>query len=321
MQIKTIELTGEEIKVELERPYIFVEINNKNDSEILASINPNIVRGNDNVLIIKANSTGTLGDVGFPKIKEIYLSGSGKIEIIAKDFVTSTVNIYAKGGGISPTPPSPDVLKFLPYPEDFIAYYDQDNGLSSNKWENMLGGDPIVSLDGFSFVKDGSGVYLPNSSNNKNAAQLIKGTKKSPLVIYTICRFNSYGNASRSIFQGDTPSDDNEYLKDMCFYGNTTSASFTVDTSFTSRKVQMPSISSPVDYTNGFTAAIIFNENQICLTFNNELETANSNVIINNLYLCSNARFKAILISTNSVDLEHIKENVAALKEKYNADF
>lgn len=121
MQIKAIELTGEEIKVEFERPYIFIEINNKNDSEILASINPNIVRGNDNVLIIKANSAGTLGDVGFPKIKEIYLSGTGKVEIIAKDFVTSSVNIYAKGGGISPTPPSPTII-----PTPLIRYSYKD---------------------------------------------------------------------------------------------------------------------------------------------------------------------------------------------------
>lgn len=150
MQIKTIELTGGEIKVELERPYIFVEINNANNqNEVLASINPNIVRGNDNVLIIKANSTGTLGDVGFPKIKEIYLSGSGKIEIIAKDFVTSSVNIYAKGGGVSPTPPSPESSELI----NIDALYDYTSiDIANNAWHNVLAPDD----ESYDFVLSGN---------------------------------------------------------------------------------------------------------------------------------------------------------------------
>ena len=135
MQVKTINLTGEETKIEFDRNYSFVEINNLSGNEILISTKPEIVRGNDDVIIVSAKTIATVGEAGSLGIKEIYASGSGEIQLIGKNFAEHCFKLPASGGN-SDDPA--EVLKFLPYPEDFIAYYDQDNGLSSNKWENML---------------------------------------------------------------------------------------------------------------------------------------------------------------------------------------
>lgn len=96
---KTVTLTGAETAVEFDRPFAYVECNNLSDTEILLSTKPNIERGADDVIIIKAGSTATIGDIGTPSIETVYLTGSGEVQLIGKGYAQSSFKRGEKGGG------------------------------------------------------------------------------------------------------------------------------------------------------------------------------------------------------------------------------
>lgn len=98
--VKTITLTGEETEVKFDKPYAYIECNNLGNSEVLMSIKPNIIRGNDDVIIVKSGSSATIGDIGVPSLKSIYLKGSEEVQIIGKSFPQSSFKSIQKGGGI-----------------------------------------------------------------------------------------------------------------------------------------------------------------------------------------------------------------------------
>lgn len=97
MQVKTITLT-EETKIEFDRNYSFVEINNLSGNEILVSANAGTVRGNDDVIILPSKAIVTIGETGSPGINEIYVSGKGEIQIIGKNFAEHCFKLPASGG-------------------------------------------------------------------------------------------------------------------------------------------------------------------------------------------------------------------------------
>lgn len=96
--VKTIDLTGGETKVEFDKPFAYVECNNLSGSEVLMSTHSDIKRGDGDVLIINAGTSATLGDLGVPNIKDVYLSGSGTVQIMGKGYPQSSFNSKAKGG-------------------------------------------------------------------------------------------------------------------------------------------------------------------------------------------------------------------------------
>lgn len=348
MQIKTIELTGEEIKVELERPYIFVEINNANNNEeILASVNPDIVRGNDNVLIIKANSAGTLGDVGFPKIKEIYLSGSGKIEIIAKDFVTSSVNIYAKGGGISPTPPSPDVLKFLPHPEGINYYWDHTYGVDDTSWKDCLADKVIAAEADRSFVVENNSVYLtPRGTLNEKAAALNNYANSPNMVKYYLYTPMIAWTSSISAVPLKELISETQYAYETQYnYKNKPAYAFFYVPSSTSLNqrtqtnyenvIGKANLNQIVD--SVFAFAIVNNSKTFDiyttirpitgLEENPDLGKpihatidANIDIVHNSIEFNSGFGFKAFLIGEETTNVDHINENLLALVNHYGVN-
>lgn len=97
--VKTITLTGNEAEINFDRSYAYVECNNLGGSEILMSLKPNIERGNDDVIIIKSGMTASMGDIGVPAIKTVYLSGNGEVQIVGKSFPQNSFKSVPKGGG------------------------------------------------------------------------------------------------------------------------------------------------------------------------------------------------------------------------------
>ena len=97
--VKTIILTGEETEVNFDIFFAYAECNNLSNSEVLMSAKPNIQRGNDDVIIIKSGCSASMGDIGVPSIKTVYLKGSGEVQIAGKSFPQSSFKSASKGGG------------------------------------------------------------------------------------------------------------------------------------------------------------------------------------------------------------------------------
>ncbi len=100
MTIKTVTLNSNEQEIELDRPYIYAELNNLSSTDVLFSAYPEISEEKENVIKIAANNANTIGDVGFPKIKKVYTKGSGEIQIVGKDFPQSIFS-FGSGGSAS----------------------------------------------------------------------------------------------------------------------------------------------------------------------------------------------------------------------------
>lgn len=100
MTIKTITLNVDEQEIELDRPYIYVELNNLSSADALFSAYPEISEDKENVIKIATNNANTIGDVGFPKIKKVYAKGNGEIQIVGKDFPQSVFS-FGSGGSAS----------------------------------------------------------------------------------------------------------------------------------------------------------------------------------------------------------------------------
>ena len=184
MKIKTINLTGE-TKVELNRAYAFIEINNSSDGEILISKEPGIVRGNDDVAILPAKNIVTIGDAGSSTgIKEIYISGNGEVQIIGKDFAEHCFKAPASGGGSD----DPDDKHFQLVGTGGI--FDASSIDIPNKvWKNLAGGNDIT-LETDSITVDGNIVHFTENDYGQFKTEY-------PSTIY--CIFKS------SVHDGDSP--------------------------------------------------------------------------------------------------------------------
>lgn len=149
MNAKTINLTGAETKIEFDRNYAFIEVNNLSGNEILVSTKPEIVRGNDDVIIISAKTIATIGEAGSLGIKEIYASGSGEIQLIGKNFAEHCFKLPASGDGSDETKDKHFQLI------GSGGFFDVSSIDISNKiWKNLANGNDItletntVEIDG-----------------------------------------------------------------------------------------------------------------------------------------------------------------------------
>lgn len=147
-QIKTVNLTGAKTQVNFDRPFVYVECNNLGESEVLLSTKPNnIERGADDVIIIKAGSTATIGDLGVPTIRTVYLIGEGEVQLVGKGYVQSSFKRVAKGGGGNVQ------SNILPHSEGLTYFFDYQNGVSATGWKDLVQGytlsGEMISGDNF----------------------------------------------------------------------------------------------------------------------------------------------------------------------------
>lgn len=171
-KIKTINLTGEETKVEFDGSFAYVECNNLGDNEVLLSTVPNFKRGDDDVAIIKAGNSVTVGDLGIPKIKQVYLNGSGEVQLIGKGFSESSFKSAGKGGGNADA--NDLITKFSSH--NLLADYDVNNSICTKTQD----GDTVT--------------YSIEGNKNTGWYQIIKGAtlKKGKMYKLTVDE-NYYG--------------------------------------------------------------------------------------------------------------------------------
>ena len=337
MQVKTINLTGEETEINFGREYVFVEINNSSNSEILISASPDIVRGNDDVMIISSRTIGTLGDVGIPKLKKIYAKGTGEIQVIGKDYAEHCFKLPAYGDG-SDVKPTPEVLDFLPHPEGIYGYYDYAHGVKASSWENMIDGTKLECINECSFsvsndelTVSGQNViscYFPikNSKETVIYAAINSGTSGQVRNVIT----NDLFNRKEEIKAGD--------VADVTILGFTSEEganqmAFTVYKS-TGNNLKNSVLTLRHTVPNNpceLTFALVVNNNRLDIVMygGDVLET--KHVIYENSISFTNYtglyggnypdtqwwKIKSLMLSTEVVNLDNITENVKTLHNKY----
>ena len=302
MNVKTINLTGEETEINFGREYVFVEINNSSNSEILISASPDIVRGNDDVMIISSRTIGTLGDVGIPKLKKIYAKGTGEIQVIGKDYAEHCFKLPAYGDGSDVKP----VLDFLPHPEGIYAYWDWEHGVENYTWTDMVNGTVINTINDNSFVVQDGYLSLRNTGDDTD----IKVKNFDSLVIYIVIdsawttsqsdkRYILY-NGNGGIYHYRWSTTNTYYLR---FGTETTSGNIiekaTANPTKTYALINTPNLTTGID--EGLVQGNLAEQ-----IFANHLGLHNNTV-----------KFKAILLSDNISNIDHIEENITALHNKY----
>ena len=142
MKVKTINLTGEETKIEFDKSYAFVEINNLSKSEILVSVNAKIVRGNDDVVILPSKTIVTIGDSSSSTgIKEIYISGNGEIQLIAKNYAEHSFKVPASGDSSDE-----NSTKILPFSDGVSIVLDTQSNIVRNDLQYTTNPDNSISF-------------------------------------------------------------------------------------------------------------------------------------------------------------------------------
>ena len=311
MKIKTITLTGEETKIEFDKNYAFIEINNLSKNEILVSTKPEIVRGNDDVIIVSAKTIATVGDTGYAGIKEIYASGEGEIQLIAKNYAEHCFKLPASGENSDE--PTPEVLDFLPHPEGIYAFWDWEHGVTSGTWTDRVNGTVLEAINENNFVVKNSCAQLENkNSDNVYDAKLpIKNLNEATIYIVL-----------NNLFDGKYLADNNgQYIRlgdgyNKYFYYK---KSGEADRNFWDFPKQ--------DIENGliFIMRISQTNYNFSLLYNTiDYDTNTSNPLPRTAFefsgdfgLCDTLPIKALLISSDISNVDNTKENAKALLDKY----
>lgn len=171
---KSINLTGTETKAEFDRPFAYVECNNLSDGDVLISTKPNFKRGDDDVIIVKSGSSVSFGDIGVPKIKTVYLQGSGEVQIMGKGYPESSFKKAGKGGDVKPTPTGFDMT-------GITARFDVPGIDIENKiWVNSVeGGSELTFTEGS--LQDNS-LVIPEYENGQFPLE------ENPEVVYLVVK-------------------------------------------------------------------------------------------------------------------------------------
>ena len=305
MKIKTVSLTGDETKIEFDKCYSFIEINNTGSSEILISAKAGIVRGNDDVIILAPKQIVTVGDAGSPGIKEIYISGNGEIQLIGKNFAEHSFKLPASGGN-SDDPA--EVLKFLPHPEGIYAYWDWQNGVENFTWTDMINNTKLNAINNTNFVVENNWIYLNGGNADQINAELPIKDLNSVVVYFVYCA----GVRTRLL-----SSSTNDYV-----YVDAGSPGLPVYIYLDNELLQNRKITTASDYSCGsfinaattirlFTTSYYGNRTiedfgTVDYTFRDILGISDRNI-----------KYKAILLSDDISNVDNIKENIRALEQHY----
>lgn len=96
---KTLELTGEEVHVHFTAGFPYFWVRNDGSGTVLISLSPNISEGKDGVIeVLAGSSAGTMH--GFNDTRnDFYISGSGKVQVMATHTPENPFRKAQKGGG------------------------------------------------------------------------------------------------------------------------------------------------------------------------------------------------------------------------------
>ena len=96
---KSLELTGEEVHVHFTAGFPYFWLRNDGNDTVLISLSPNISEGKDGVIsVLAGSSAGTMH--GFNSTRQdMYISGSGKVQVMATHTPENPFRNARKGGG------------------------------------------------------------------------------------------------------------------------------------------------------------------------------------------------------------------------------
>ena len=307
MQVKTIKLTGEETKIEFDSAHAFVEINNLSSSEILISTRPGIVRGDNDVIILNGKTIVTIGETSSCRIKTIYASGSGEIQLIGKNFAEHCFKLPASGDSSDVKP----VLDFLPHPEGIYAYWDWEYGVTNTSWTDMTNNNVIKCENENTFGYNGDYLCLNKSGLDVNLN--IKDTDN--VLIYHVIKLTGAGNGGTSRILSD-----NNVFTEMHNFG--TAVFYTLfengseqlhlscsNEGMTANSVAVFAIQNTMDATSLYSF-----QKDIFIT-----TSGGKKFFASDIYMYgSQYYYKAILLSNGNIFDNVIKDNMAAIYNKYS---
>ena len=97
--VKTIILTGGETEIDFKQNYMCFWVQNLGSSDVYASNQSGIVPDSDGVISIAAGSSVRISTPDLSQINKLYLSGSGKVQIVGTYSVHCPFKTAEKGGG------------------------------------------------------------------------------------------------------------------------------------------------------------------------------------------------------------------------------
>lgn len=160
--VATIILAGNEIKVEFGRGHPYYQIINKGDTDIYASMSPNITPESDGVYTVSAGCSEIIGE-GYP-FAAFYLLGTGKAYIRGKqNAMPASFKLRGKGGDPSGGGLKIKIVTELPEVgnSEYLYLVPKDDLLSNNiydeylwvdgKWEPI--GDTAIEVDLTDYAK------------------------------------------------------------------------------------------------------------------------------------------------------------------------
>lgn len=139
--IKTVELTGVEMKIEgLDGKN--TAIYNKTSAAVYASCSPNITPNADGVMEIPSGGCRGLTDT----CGIIYLLGTGKVELTGTDDSVNFRQPSSSSGGGGENSPAEEQM---PYMNGIVGYYTPNTlDISGGRWKNLLEGNDIILSGG-----------------------------------------------------------------------------------------------------------------------------------------------------------------------------
>lgn len=96
---KPLELSGEEIHVRFEAGFTYCWVRNDGDNTVMISLYPNISEGKDGVVEIPAGSSAGIERDYRSTALDLYLLGSGKVQIMGTGSAHNPFKSKSKGGG------------------------------------------------------------------------------------------------------------------------------------------------------------------------------------------------------------------------------
>lgn len=157
--VKTINLTGEEMEVDFGQSFMCFWIQNLGSSNVYASLDKDIEPDADGVTTIPSGNAGAVFKPGFNNAEKLYISGNGKIQIVGTGSMDCPFKVAQKGGGGGGGSGTDDYndLSNKPMIEGIT--------LSSNKTFEQLGWYELAESDAEKIVNDAFdniGGYISN---------------------------------------------------------------------------------------------------------------------------------------------------------------
>ena len=154
---KTLELTGDEIRVHFTSAFPYFWVRNDGSGTVLMSLSPNIEEGNDGVIeVLAGSSAGTMH--GFNDTRsDLYLLGSGKVQVMGTYTPENPFRKARKGGEENAG------SNILPYSAGLTAYFDYQKNVSENGWIDIVKGLKInanmaIKDNAVNILSDGGGL-------------------------------------------------------------------------------------------------------------------------------------------------------------------